>query len=161
MILGLLLAFLSVLVIFGGAIRFAQGRARTPASSSDQSHRILIPAFVFTLGITLYALLALVGWAPVVFVIATILSAALINGLGSLIVISGFDLAAKAMDARRTRSWLIAASAVFVGGTALAFLISQGAFSGRGIAALTAARPPCPDHARDRRGPDLVVSPSS
>jgi hypothetical protein len=132
----LLLIIAYVFGLLGGAILFAYHSAGNAAGSSDQSRRILIPACAFTLGVTVYSLLALVGRAGIGFVFFTAVTAFIINGVGSLVLISLVDVAAKAMGARRTRSWLIAGSAAFVGTLALALLISQGAFSGRGIAAL-------------------------
>jgi hypothetical protein len=131
-----LLVIAYLLALLGGAIQFAYRSARNVPGSSDQSRRILIPACAFTLGITVYSLLALAGRAGTSFVVVTAFTAFIINGVGSLVLISLVDVVAKSMGARRTRSWLIAGLAAFVGSVALALLISTGAFSGSGIAVL-------------------------
>jgi len=132
----LLLALAFVLVALGGAIRFARDRALNAAGSTDQSRRILIPPFAFTLALTVYSVLAMLGWAAPSFLIGTAITVFVINGMGSLLLVAATDVAFKAMGARRTRAWLLAGISVFFGGVAVALLVSAGAFTGRGFTVL-------------------------
>ena len=136
MALRILLILAYWFALLGGAILFAYRSAGNVSGSSDQSHRILIPACAFTFGITAYSLMALVGRAGTGFVVITAVTAFIINGVGSLVLISLVDVVARSMGARRRRPWLIAGCATFVGTVLIAWLIATGAFSGRGHAAL-------------------------
>jgi hypothetical protein len=131
-VVAVLLALASVVAILGLAIRFALRSAGDAASACDQDRRILLPAFVFTFGITIYSFLALLGWANPAFLFWTVIAALIVNGTGSLLLIAATDVATKAMGARRTRTWLIAGMAVFVGAATLALSVTMGVFSGRG-----------------------------
>ena len=126
-----LLAVGFVLAMLSGAISMARARAQDPSSGSDQSQRILVPAFAFSLSVSVYGGLALAGSTDLSPLIGLAIILFLVNGTGSLVLISVTDLVAVAMGARRKRAWLLIGIAVFAAAAAFALLASSTASTGR------------------------------
>jgi hypothetical protein len=133
--LGSLLAVGSVLAMLSAAIWLARARGQDPSSSSDQSLRILLPALAFSLSVAVYGGLALLGWEAIPLLIGRGIILLLLNGVGSLVLISVTDIVAVALGARRRPAWLLIGVAVLVGGAALALLAPTVALTGRFVLA--------------------------
>jgi hypothetical protein len=115
--------------MLSGAIWIARARAQDPFSASDQLLRILVPAFAFSLGAAAYGGLALLGREDMSLLFGREIIVLLVNGVGSLVLISVTDIVAVATGAGRRRAWLLIGIAVFVGGAALAQLVGGAALA--------------------------------
>jgi hypothetical protein len=131
MILSSLLAVAVVVALLIGAIGFAQRRSRDATGTSEQSRRIPIPIAAFTIGLTLFGCLSLVGRAGPSDLIGLAILLVLFYGTGCMVLVCALDLACMKLRARRTRGWLLVGIAVLTCGGALAVLGPAGLLTGR------------------------------